>query len=107
MAGVFAPAKKYRPGSGGGSGHAPKSGGYRPPFQTKQAFGGGTQSAASRRAVSTMDRTARRAPEVMVRITGRQHGGGHLLAINAIASALASTGTPAKARVMPASALAG
>ena len=100
MAGVFAPAKKYRPGSGGGSGHAPKSGGamlglavasifpkpvaqsggYRPPLQTKQAFGGGTQSAASRRAVSTMDRTARRAPEVMVRITGRQHGGGHVLA---------------------------
>ena len=100
MAGVFAPAKKYRLGSGGGSGHARKSdgamlglavasmfpkpvaqsGGYRPPFQTKQAFGGGTQSAASRRAVSTMDRTARRAPEVMVRITGRQHGGGHVLA---------------------------
>ena len=100
MAGVFAPAKKYRLGSGGGSGQARKSGGamlglavssmfpkpvaqsggYRPPFQTKQAFGGGTQSAASRRAVSTMDRTARRAPEVMVRITGRQHGGGHVLA---------------------------
>ena len=100
MAGVFAPSKKYRLGSGGGSGHARKSdgamlglavasmfpkpvaqsGGYRPAFQTKQAFGGGTQSDTSRRAISTMDRTARRAPEVMVRITGRQHGGGHVLA---------------------------
>ncbi|KRB93221.1 hypothetical protein ASE22_25605 [Sphingomonas sp. Root720] len=27
-----------------------------------------------------MERTARRAPEVVVRITGRQHGGGHVLA---------------------------
>ena len=27
-----------------------------------------------------MERTARRVPEVMVRITGRQHGGGHVLA---------------------------
>lgn len=100
MAGVFAPSKKYRLGSGGGSGDARKSGGamlglavasmfpkpvaqsggYKPPFQTKQAFGGGTQSDTSRRAISTMDRTARRAPEVMVRITGRQHGGGHVLA---------------------------
>lgn len=100
MAGVFAPSKKYRLGSGGGSGDARKSGGamlglavasmfskpvaqsggYRPSFQTKQAFGGGTQSDTSRRAISTMDRTARRAPEVMVRITGRQHGGGHVLA---------------------------
>ena len=100
MAGVFAPSKKYRLGSGGGSGDGRKSGGamlglavasmfpkpvaqsgaYRPPFQTKQAFGGGTRSDTSRRAVSTMDRTARRAPEVMVRITGRQHGGGHVLA---------------------------
>ena len=59
---------------------ATQAGGYRPAFGTKQAFGGGSQSAASRRAISTMDRTARRAPEVMVRITGRQHGGGHVLA---------------------------
>ena len=100
MAGVFAPTKKYRLGSGGGSGDerkaggamlgfavasmfpksAPQSGGYRPASAAKQAFGGGTQAAASRRAISTMDRTARRAPEVMVRITGRQHGGGHVLA---------------------------
>lgn len=32
------------------------------------------------RAVMTADRTSRRAPEAVVRITGRQHGGGHLLA---------------------------
>ena len=59
---------------------ATQTGGYRPPFATKQAFGGGNQTATSRRAISTVDRTARRAPEVMVRITGRQHGGGHVLA---------------------------
>ena len=59
---------------------ATQTGGYRPPFATKQAFGGGSQTATSRRAISTIDRTARRAPEVMVRITGRQHGGGHVLA---------------------------
>ena len=100
MAGIFAPSKKYRLGSGGGTGDNRRAGGtmlglavasmfpkpatqtgnYRPFFDAKQAFGGGTQSAASRRAISTLDRTARRAPEVMVRITGRQHGGGHVLA---------------------------
>ncbi len=100
MAGVFALSKKYRAGSGGGKGKAASSGGtmlglavasmlpkptrrstaYRPPTHTKQAFGGSAQAAVSRRAVSTMERTARRAPEVVVRITGRQHGGGHVLA---------------------------
>lgn len=54
--------------------------GYRPSAQAKRAFGGSSQAAASRRAISTMERTARRVPEVMVRITGRQHGGGHVLA---------------------------
>lgn len=54
--------------------------GYRPSALAKRAFGGGSQAAASRRAIATMERTARRVPEVMVRITGRQHGGGHVLA---------------------------
>ena len=53
---------------------------YRSPAQTKQAFGGSNQAAVSRRAIATMERTARRAPEVVVRITGRQHGGSHVLA---------------------------
>lgn len=100
MAGIFAPAKKYRMGSGGGSGKGPdaggtmlgiavastfpkaasNSGGFRLTAQTKRAFGGGSHSTVSRRAVSTMERTARRVPEVMVRITGRQSGAGHVLA---------------------------
>ena len=100
MAAIFAPSKKHQAGSGGGKGKASKAGGtmlglavtsmlpkpvngstaYRAPYQTKQAFGGGMQSALSRRAVSTMERTARRAPEVVARITGRQHGAGHVLA---------------------------
>ena len=100
MAGVFAPPKKYRLGSGGGSPNAPKAGGTmlgiavasmfpkpsssaaapRPSVQAKHAFGGGNQARMSGRAVMTMDRTSRRVPEVMVRITGRQHGGGHVLA---------------------------
>lgn len=100
VAGVFAPSKKSRLGSGGGKGKASKAGGtmiglavasmfpkvsstttaYRPSAQTKRAFGGGSQAAVSRRAIATMERTARRVPEVMVRITGRQHGGGHVLA---------------------------
>jgi Relaxase/Mobilisation nuclease domain len=100
MAGVFAPPKKYRLGSGGGSPKAPKAGGTmigiavasifskpasttgapRPSGHAKHAFGGGTQVRMSGRAVMTMDRTSRRVPEVVVRITGRQHGGGHVLA---------------------------
>ena len=71
---------------------ATQIGGYRPPFTTKQAFGGGSQTATSRRAISTIDRTARRAPEVMVRITGRQHGGGHVLANFAYISRLGHDG---------------
>ena len=71
---------------------ATHTGGYRPPFATKQAFGGGSQAATSRRAISTIDRTARRAPEVMVRITGRQHGGGHVLANFAYISRLGHGG---------------
>lgn len=100
MAGVFSPAKKHRLGTGGGKGKSAQSGGkmlglavaslfpkttssggsYRASAQTKRAFGGGNQAAVSRRAIATMERTARRVPEVMVRITGRQHGGGHVLA---------------------------
>ena len=100
VAGVFAPAKKYRLGTGGGKGSPSKAGGTilgmaaasflskpaahapgnRTSFDAKRAFGGGSQANASRRAVSTLERTARRAPEVVVRITGRQHGGGHVLA---------------------------
>jgi hypothetical protein len=37
-------------------------------------------SAATGRAIHAMERTARRSPEVVVRITGRQNGGGHILA---------------------------
>ena len=100
MAGVFAPPKKYRLGSGGGRAKGTKVGGTmlglavasmfpkaassstssRPSAQSKHAFGGGTQNRMSGRAVMTMERTARRVPEVMVRVTGRQHGGGHVLA---------------------------
>lgn len=99
MAGVFAPSKRRSAGSGGGKGRRARSGGtmlglaaaslfpkatkptgYRPSAQAKRAFGGGSQAAVSRRAIATMERTARRVPEVMVRITGRQHGGGHVLA---------------------------
>jgi hypothetical protein len=100
MAGIFAPSKKHQAGSGGGKGGEPKAGGtmmglavasmlpkavsgtaaYRSSYHTKRAFGGSAQAAVSRRAVSTMERTARRAPEVVVRVTGRQHGGGHVLA---------------------------
>jgi hypothetical protein len=71
---------------------AAQTGGYRSPSATKQAFGGGNQTATSRRAISTIDRTARRAPEVMVRITGRQHGGGHVLANFAYISRLGHGG---------------
>ena len=100
MAGVFAPPKKHRPGSGGGSAKGPKSGGTllglavaslfpkavpssagpRPSPQAKHAFGGGSQASMSGRAIMATDRMSRRVPEVMVRITGRQHGGGHVLA---------------------------
>ncbi|MDJ0276029.1 relaxase/mobilization nuclease domain-containing protein [Sphingomonas sp. 2R-10] len=100
MAGVFAPPKKYRMGSGGGSAKAPKVGGTmlgmavasmfpkpasssvsaRPSSQAKRAFGGGSSTRMSGRAVMTAERTARRVPEAVVRITGRQHGGGHVLA---------------------------
>jgi hypothetical protein len=100
MAGVFAPPKKYRMGSGGGSAKGATGGGTilgmavasmfpkpalstpasRPSAQAKHAFGGGSRDRMSGRAVMTLDRTSRRAPEVMVRITGRQHGGGHVLA---------------------------
>ena len=100
MAGVFAPPKKYRLGTGGGSAKGPKTGGTmlglavasmfpkaasspatsRPSAQAKHAFGGGTQARMSGQAIMAADRTSRRVPEVMVRITGRQHGGGHVLA---------------------------
>ncbi len=99
MAGVFAPPKKYRLGTGGGSPKSTKGGGTilsvavaslfpkaagstaaRPGFQAKAAFGGGSQTRMSGRAVMAADRTSRRVPEAVVRITGRQHGGGHVLA---------------------------
>jgi hypothetical protein len=100
MAGVFAPPKKYRLGTGGGSAKGPKTGGTmlglavasmfpkdasspatsRASAQVKHAFGGGSQTRMSGRAIMATDRTSRRVPEVMVRITGRQHGGGHVLA---------------------------
>jgi hypothetical protein len=100
MAGVFAPPKKYRLGSAGGKGKRGKAGGTalglavssmlakgapsasenRPSMQAKHAFGSGSYASVSGRAIAAMERTARRAPEVMVRITGRQHGGGHVLA---------------------------
>jgi hypothetical protein len=100
MAGVFAPPKKYRLGTGGGSAKGPSTGGTmlglavasmfpktasslatsRASAQAKHAFGGGSQARINGRAVMTADRTSRRVPEVMVRITGRQHGGGHVLA---------------------------
>lgn len=100
MAGVFAPPKKYRLGSGGGSPKASKAGGTmlgiavasmfdkpsssarapRRGAQAKQAFGGGNDARMSGRAVMAVDRTSRGVPEVVVRITGRQHGGGHVLA---------------------------
>lgn len=100
MAGVFAPPKRYRLGTGGGKGKRPQSSGavvsvmaaavaprpapiavsLRSDRQMKHAFGGGSQAAVSGRAIAAMERTARRVPEVMVRATGRQHGGGHVLA---------------------------
>ncbi|USU03367.1 relaxase/mobilization nuclease domain-containing protein (plasmid) [Sphingomonadaceae bacterium OTU29LAMAA1] len=100
MAGVFAPPKKYRLGTGGGNAKGPKIGGTmlglavasmfpkaasspttsRPSAQAKHAFGGGSQARMSGRAIMATDRTSRRVPEVMVRITGRQHGGGHVMA---------------------------
>lgn len=100
MACVFAPPKKYRMGSGGGSAKGQETGGTilgmavasmfpkqarssagsRPSAQAKHAFGGGSQTRMNNRAVMAADRTSRRAPEVVVRITGRQHGGGHVLA---------------------------
>jgi hypothetical protein len=96
LAGVYAPAKKHKAGSGGGHAHGPHGGGEflaklfhsspkqsqngRLSPQAKRAFGGGTSAAATGRAIHAMERTARRSPEVVVRITGRQNGGGHVLA---------------------------
>jgi hypothetical protein len=53
---------------------------YRPGAQVRKAFGGGSHIAISNRAIMTMERAARGVPEVMVRVTGRQHGSGHVLA---------------------------
>lgn len=100
MAGIFSPSRRPpAAGGGGGSGgrehggtllgfavasmfpkHASPAGSQGAINKTKQAFGSGSHAAVSRRAISTLDRTARRVPEVMVRITGRQHGAGHVLA---------------------------
>ena len=96
LAGVYAPPRQRGSGSGGGKDRGAKSGGtlaalllsksggtstgLRPGAQAKHAFQGGTDVAATQRAIGTMERTSRGVPEVMVRITGRQHGGGHVLA---------------------------
>jgi hypothetical protein len=100
IAGVFAPPGKRASRSGGGKGARRKDDGtmlavaiasmlarpaatggeYRPGPQVRKAFGGGSHAAVSNRAIRTMERTARGVPEVMVRVTGRQHGGGHVLA---------------------------
>jgi hypothetical protein len=96
LAGVYAPLRKDRPGSGGGrakgataSGSAialllPRMGGRHANFTTnpqmKQAFGSGSHERVSDRAIRTLERTARGVPEVMVRVTGRQNGSGHVLA---------------------------
>ncbi|GAA0661540.1 hypothetical protein FHT00_003471 [Sphingomonas insulae] len=96
LAGVYAPPRKHRPGSGGGrakgattGGSAialllPKGGAGRADFTTspqlKHAFGSGAQERVSDRAIRTLERTARGVPEVMVRVTGRQTGSGHVLA---------------------------
>ena len=77
MAGVFAPPKKYRMGSGGGSAKGPKAGGTllgiamasmfpkpasssagsRPSIQGKHAFGGGSQARRNNGAVMAAERT--------------------------------------------------
>lgn len=107
LAGVFAPPRKRRASGGGrGKGGARDDGGmlafaaasllrkaspassYRLSAQVKRAFGGGSHAAISARALRTMERTARGVPEVMVRVTGRQHGGGHVLANMAYISRL-------------------
>jgi hypothetical protein len=100
MAGVFAPPKKYRMGSSGGSAKGPKAGGtivgmavasmFPNPAsssagpsgsnQTKRAFGGGSHARVNNRVVMAAERTSRRVPEAVVRVTGRQHGGSHVLA---------------------------
>jgi hypothetical protein len=96
LAGVYAPPQKYRSGSGGGRAKGAKAGGlaialllpkrgeaqtdFRTTSQMKHAFRGSSHARVSDRAVMTMERTARGVPEVVVRVTGRQHGGGHVLA---------------------------
>jgi hypothetical protein len=44
------------------------------------AFGRGSHSERSAKAVATLKRTTQRAPEVMVKMTGRQNGSGHVAA---------------------------
>lgn len=92
IAGVYAPPKRYRLGSAGGKGKGAKSssallgvllkpkGSSGQGGQIKRAFGAGSDAAVSGRAIAAMHRTSRRVPEVMVRITGRQNGAGHVLA---------------------------
>ena len=84
MAGIFAPSPRGRGGASGRGGSSSRSAltmmSSRAGGTVKQAFGGGGPGAVSRRAVATLDRTARRVPEVMVRITGRQSGSAHVLA---------------------------
>jgi hypothetical protein len=96
LAGVYAPPRKHFPGSGGGRAKGateggsvvalllPKTGRARADFTTnpqlKHAFGSGSHERVSDRAIRTLERTARGVPEVMVRVTGRQNGSGHVLA---------------------------
>jgi hypothetical protein len=91
MAGIFAPRRRKRYVSGGGKG-SNKGGGAASgafaamagfalrPSQAKVAFGSGDAARQSAHAVATLGRMARRVPEVVVRITGRQTGGSHVLA---------------------------
>lgn len=95
MAGIFAPAKKKRAGSGGGSGGGASGGGKAGSAFVRSAlpaaaaarsdrvsvaFGSGGHARQSARAIDTLKRTARGAPEVMVKVTGRQSGAAHVLA---------------------------
>lgn len=51
-----------------------------PAVATFSVFGRGSHSSRSANAVSTLKRIVNRSPEVMVKVTGRQHGGSHVAA---------------------------
>jgi hypothetical protein len=111
---------KAQGGSGGGHAHSHSGGEFlavpffaqaiaewAPKSASEARWRYGTSAAATGRAIHAMERTARRSPEVVVRITGRQNGGGHILANFRISAGLAmattfrfrstpATGTPAR-----------